>query len=66
MRLDHFVKLSGLVDTGGQAKILIQSGEILVNGQVEERRRRQLVPGDVVQLGEHQILFESADDQDDD
>ena len=49
-RLDQFLKLTGIVDSGGQAKILIQSGEVLVNGEVETRRRRKLIHSDVVQI----------------
>lgn len=48
IRLDQFLKLTGLVGTGGQAKLIIQAGEVLVNGEVETRRRKQLCPGDVV------------------
>lgn len=51
IRLDDFLKRSGLVGTGGEAKIRIQSGEVMVNGQVEIRRRKQLLSGDVVELG---------------
>jgi len=51
MRLDQFLKLSGAVGTGGQAKVLIQGGEVRVNGEMETRRGRKLRPGDVVQLG---------------
>ncbi len=50
IRLDDFLKLMGIVATGGEAKTRIQSGEVMVNGQVETRRRRQLVLGDVVGL----------------
>ena len=48
IRLDDFLKRCGLVGTGGEAKVRIQSGEISVNDIVETRRRRQLHPGDVV------------------
>ncbi len=62
IRLDSFLKLTGIVATGGEAKVRIQSGEVTVNGEVETRRRKQLVLGDVVELmGE---TFEvSADDE---
>lgn len=50
LRLDQFLKLRRLVDTGGHAKLLIQGGKVRVNGQVETRRRRKLVVGDVVQV----------------
>lgn len=50
IRLDDFLKYCGVVGTGGQAKVLIQAGEVRVNGEVETRRRKQLVIGDVVEL----------------
>ena len=50
LRLDHFLKISAVSDTGGQAKLLIQSGEVRVNGEVETRRRRKLKVGDVVEF----------------
>ena len=52
IRLDQFLKLQGAASTGGQAKLLIQNGEVMVNDQVETRRRRMLVLGDVVTLGD--------------
>jgi ribosome-associated protein len=57
LRLDQFLKLSGLAGTGGQAKVLIQAGEVKVNGAVETRRRRKLAAGDVVELaGQRQTV----------
>lgn len=48
IKLDQFLKLMGVVSTGGQAKMLIQAGEVLVNGELETRRGRKLVVGDRV------------------
>ena len=48
IRLDQFLKLTGLFETGGQAKLAIQGGEVIVNGEIETRRRKQLHAGDVV------------------
>ena len=48
IRLDHFMKLSGMVGTGGQAKLVIQNGEVSVNGVIETRRRKKLNSGDKV------------------
>lgn len=48
IRLDAALKLSGLVDTGGQAKVLIQDGEILVNGEPCVQRGKKLRPGDTL------------------
>jgi ribosome-associated protein len=49
IKLDQFLKVVGLVGTGGQAKVLIQSGDIRVNGTIETRRGRKLRNGDVVE-----------------
>ncbi len=46
--LDQFLKITGLVGTGGQAKIAIQEGYVTVNGELETRRRRKLAIGDVI------------------
>ena len=55
IRLDQFLKFTGLAETGGHAKLLIQSGEVAVNGQVETRRRRKLHAGDVVAVGGNEL-----------
>ncbi len=53
IKLDQFLKVSGAVSTGGQAKMLIQAGEVRVNGKVETQRGRKLIQGDRVQcMGE--------------
>ena len=52
IRLDAFLKLTGLVDTGGQAKLLIQESQVLVNEEVCPQRGKKLRPGDTVALGE--------------
>ena len=53
IKLDQFLKLMGIVGSGGQAKILIQAGEVLVNGVVETQRGRKLAIGDrVTTVGE--------------
>ena len=60
IRLDQFLKWMGLAETGGQAKVLVQIGEVRVNGQIETRRRRKLHPGDVVQVGQVQVVVDAA------
>ena len=44
--LGEALKLAGVAATGGQAKRLVQTGQVAVNGQVEQRRGRRLQPGD--------------------
>lgn len=58
IRLDQFLKYAGLAATGGQAKQMIQSGEVQVNGQVETHRSRKLVAGDVVTVGGRTVPIE--------
>jgi ribosome-associated protein len=48
MKLDQFLKLQGVVSTGGQAKLLIQEGQVKVNGETEMRRGRKLAVGDLI------------------
>ena len=51
IRLGQFLKLADMVDAGSDAKPLLADGLVSVNGEVEVRRGRQLVKGDVVALG---------------
>lgn len=51
IKLDQFLKWSGITPTGGQAKLLIQEGAVRVNGEVERRRGRRLRRGDRVEVG---------------
>jgi ribosome-associated protein len=52
IRLGQFLKLAELVESGSEAKALIAEGQVLVNDEVETRRGRQLVPGDVVRAND--------------
>jgi ribosome-associated protein len=51
IRLGQLLKLADLVDHGSEAKPLLLAGEVTVNGEVETRRGRRLVRGDVVSVG---------------
>lgn len=51
IKLDQFLKFVGVAPTGGQAKIMIQNGDVRVNGMIETRRGRKLVSGDRVTAG---------------
>ena len=48
VRLQDLLKLSGAADTGGEAKLAVQAGEVLVNGEVCTMRGKKLRPGDRV------------------
>ena len=53
--LGQALKVASLVGSGGEAKVLIQAGEVLVNGEVETRRGRKLHQGDVVEVGDERL-----------
>ncbi|MGC6446755.1 MAG: RNA-binding S4 domain-containing protein [Rubripirellula sp.] len=61
VRLDDFLKLQGLVGTGGEAKVRIQAGEVKVNDMVETRRRKQLSEGDRIEFDGKDYLVELND-----
>jgi ribosome-associated protein len=53
--LGQALKAADLVGSGGEAKVLIQAGEVRVNGDVETRRGRKLEEGDVVEIGDERL-----------
>ena len=53
--LGQALKVASFVGSGGEAKVLIQAGEVLVNGEVETRRGRKLEEGDVVEVGDERL-----------
>jgi len=58
VKLDQFLKFEGIVGTGGEAKLRIQRGDVQVNGAIELRRGRQLMPGDQVAVDGRLLSFE--------
>ncbi|MEL7499686.1 MAG: RNA-binding S4 domain-containing protein [Planctomycetota bacterium] len=62
--LDQFLKTCG-VETGGQAKQLIQGGEVLLNGEIETRRRKKLRHGDEVQVYDEIYVVQFAEKEED-
>ena len=50
IRLGQFLKLADVVDSGAEVRPLLADGTVRVNGEVETRRGRQLVRGDVVSV----------------
>ncbi len=55
IRLGELLKLAGIAGTGGEAKALLASTAVLVNGEPDNRRGRQLRAGDEVQVGEERL-----------
>lgn len=56
IKLDQLLKFSGLADTGGIAKEVIQNGEVLVNGEVETRRGKKIKKEDVVEFRGEKVV----------
>jgi ribosome-associated protein len=61
IKLDQFLKRESVVFSGGEAKHLIQSGAVKVNGVVETRRGRKLHEGDVVVLEKMELVVHSLE-----
>ena len=59
IELDQFLKLAEVCQSGGQAKHLIQSGAVRVNGTIETRRGKKLRPGDSVSVDGEEFIVES-------
>jgi ribosome-associated protein len=55
IRLGQLLKLAGLIDTGAEVKGFLATQTVLVNGEREDRRGRQLHPGDVVAVADHEL-----------
>ena len=55
IKLQDLLKFANLVSTGGEAKIIIQEGEVKVNGEVCTMRGKKIRPGDLVELGGQQL-----------
>lgn len=63
VELYKILKFEGLTTTGGEAKLLIGDGQVTVNGDVETRRRRKMLNGDIIGFrGEEILLTLAAED----
>tara|TARA_B100000700_G_scaffold286847_1_gene342090 strand:+ start:55 stop:273 length:219 start_codon:yes stop_codon:yes gene_type:complete len=61
MKLDQFLKFICIVHTGGEAKMIIRSGKISVNGMVEKRRGRKLIEGDRIIFANETYIVPKSD-----
>jgi ribosome-associated protein len=55
VELFKILKFEGVVGSGGEAKSAIENGQVKVNGEVETRKRRKIVAGDLVEFGGEQL-----------
>lgn len=52
IELHKLIKLLDLVDTGGQAKMLIENGHVFRNGECETRKRAKITKGETITIGD--------------
>ncbi|MDR0445571.1 MAG: RNA-binding S4 domain-containing protein [Oscillospiraceae bacterium] len=60
IKLDSLLKFAGVASTGGEAKELIQSGDVLVDGEPATQRGRKIKPGMTVEAGKRVLYVEVA------
>jgi ribosome-associated protein len=61
IRLGQLLKLAGVIDSGAEVKAFLSTEPVWVNGESEQRRGRQLHPGDTVRAGEHELRLTAAE-----
>ncbi|MEZ5570915.1 MAG: RNA-binding S4 domain-containing protein [Halioglobus sp.] len=60
VELYKILKFEGLVATGGEAKLAIANGQVCVNGEVETRKRKKIVSGDIITIGDEILQVRRA------
>ena len=59
IKLGQALKLAGMVGSGVEAKVVIQDGQVLVNGEVELQRGKKLHPGDIISFNGEEAQIQS-------
>jgi len=63
IKLDSLLKYASIASTGGEAKYLVQSGEVFVSGEVCTLRGKKIRPGDVVRCGDSVLLVKQTKEE---
>jgi ribosome-associated protein len=58
IQLYKILKFEGLVSNGGEAKAAVAEGQVLVNGKIETRKRKQIVSGDIIEFGDEKMRIQ--------
>jgi ribosome-associated protein len=58
VELYKILKFEGMVGSGGEAKLVIAEGHVLVNGEIETRKRKKIVSGDIIEFGQDKIRIQ--------
>ncbi len=56
VELFKLIKFEGLAQSGGEAKKMIEEEMVYVNGEVETRKRKKIVAGDIIKVGDDQFI----------
>ena len=57
IELYKILKFEGMVASGGEAKVAVASGQVLLNGEIETQKRKKIVSGDTIEFGEDKICI---------
>ena len=57
VELYKILKFEGMVSSGGEAKLVIQQGQVYVNGKIETRKRKKIISGDVIEFSSEKITI---------
>ena len=60
VELYKILKFEGIVSSGGEAKSVIDDGQVLVNGAVEKRKRKKIIAGDIIEYLDNKIKIKLA------
>lgn len=66
VELYKILKFEGMTSSGGEAKLVIEQGQVLVNGKIETRKRKKIISGDVIEFASEKISIKytgKIDDQ---
>jgi len=56
VELFKLIKFEGLANSGGESKKMIEQGMVSVNGEVENRKRKKIIAGDIISIGDEQFI----------
>lgn len=56
VELFKLIKFEGLANSGGESKKMIEQGMVSVNGEIETRKRKKIVAGDIISIGDEQFI----------
>lgn len=65
VELYKILKFEGMASSGGEAKLVIEQGQVIVNGSVETRKRKKIVSGDIIEFADEKICMKLIGKTDD-